>query len=139
MNTNLNPQELVMNTKCDPREFVVALLSRSQCSVQVAACLADKYGIFAWGINHSGPTGMGEHAEVMCLRRANPARVPASTLYVAARRRKSGRAVIARPCEACARIASKCPEISYRSQTGTWFTETKDVMWSLGLSKYPSK
>ena len=111
MNTNLNPQELV-----------VQLLKRSTCSVQVAAVLADNAGIFAWGWNSSGVTGHGMHAEEHCLRRANPARVPFATLYVAARRRKSGRAVIARPCEKCAPIVSKCVWVEWRDSHGTWQT-----------------
>jgi hypothetical protein len=107
MNTNLNPQELV-----------VQLLKRSTCSVQVAAVLADKHGIHSWGWNSSGRTGMGEHAEAMCLRRANPARVPHSTLYVAARRKKSGRAVLSCPCTACMPAASKCAYIQWREKVG---------------------
>lgn len=114
MNTNLNPQELV-----------VQLLKRSTCSVQVAACLADKQGVFSWGWNSSGPDGMGEHAEAMCLRRANPKRIPLATLYVAARRKKSGRSVVARPCKACAPSVSKCADVSWRTKfTDLWINET---------------
>jgi deoxycytidylate deaminase len=115
--TNLNPQELV-----------VELLKRSTCSVQVAAVLADKHGVFSWGWNSSGPTGMGEHAEAMCMRRANPARVPLATLYVAARRRKSRRAVLACPCVACARIVLKCAYVCYREKSGKWVKVQAD--WS---------
>lgn len=109
-----------MNTRLDPQELVVELLKRSTCSVQVAAVLADKHGVFSWGWNSSGKTGMGEHAEAMCLRRANPRRIASSTLYVAARRKKSGRAVLACPCKQCMPIVSKCLAIRWREKNGTW-------------------
>jgi hypothetical protein len=107
--TNLNPQELV-----------VELLKRSTCSVQVAAVMEDDHGVHAWGWNSSGPDGLGQHAEAHCLSRANPARVPTSTLYIAARRRKSGHAVVARPCETCAPLAYKCHHICWRDKDGSW-------------------
>ena len=122
MNTNLNPQELV-----------VQLLKRSTCSVQVAAVLADKHGVHAWGWNSTGPDGMGLHAEAHCLSRANPARVPASTLYVAARRRKSGRAVLACPCVPCARIVYKCAYVSWRNKDHSWTKVKAD--WHYHLTK----
>lgn len=109
MKTNLNPQELV-----------VQLLKRSTCSVQVAAVLADAQGVFAWGWNSSGPSGMGQHAEAHAISRANPRRLPASTIYVASRRRKSGRAVLSAPCKDCMPLVSKCAYVEWRNNDGTW-------------------
>ena len=33
----------------DPRRLAVDLLPRSRCAVQVAAVIADSFGIFSWG------------------------------------------------------------------------------------------
>ena len=104
----------------DPRELVVALLSRSICSVQVACCLADGWGIHSWGHNHVGRNGLGEHAEVMTLRRANRKRLSRSTLYVAARRRRNGKVVTARPCEECQRALTRVGRVVWRDYDGTW-------------------
>ena len=109
MNTNLNPQELVE-----------ALLKRSTCSVQVACVIADRHGVFAWGHNHAGADGYGQCAEAHAISRANPARLPLATLYVAARRKKSKRKVIAKPCVKCAQIVSKCHAVVWRNKEGNW-------------------
>ena len=112
-----------MRTKgITPQEFVVKLLKRSTCSVQVAACLSDKRGIFAWGRNHEGD-GYGEHAEVNCLKRANPKRLAGSTCWVAARRKKSKGLVLARPCAACWPLVKQCCYVVYRDKTGVWKVE----------------
>lgn len=104
----------------DPRELAVALTSRSICSVQVAAVLADNWGIHAWGTNHIGFDGLGCHAEIECLRRANRRRVGHSTLYVAAVRKRNGKTVNARPCADCWRIVSRCDRVVYRDAFGIW-------------------
>ena len=109
-----------MKTKgISPKDFVVGLLKRSDCSVQVAACLSDKTGIHAWGWNSAG-MGFGEHAEIACLRRSNFKRVAKSVMWVAAKRRKSTSIVIARPCAACWSSAKQCRYIVYRRKGETW-------------------
>ncbi len=107
----------------DPRELAVALLRRSVCSVQVAAVLEDEWGVFAWGWNSSGPTGMGEHAEAHCLRRANRNRLQGATLYVAARRARNGRPVCARPCSACQKVIRDVEAVVWRDGDGLWYVE----------------
>src|SRR3990167_2784892 len=109
-----------MKTNIDPREFVVKLLKRSECNVQVAACLSDKKGIFAWSINHAGSNGFGCHAEIACLQRANYRRVSGSVMWVAARRRKSKSIVTAKPCGACYPAVSRCCYVMWRNKAGQW-------------------
>lgn len=104
----------------NPKDVVTKLLKRSTCRVQVAAVLSDKKGVFAWGINHMGSDGFGEHAEINCLKRANPKRVPGAVMWVAARREKSKNPVIARPCPACWPIARQCLYVIYRDKDGEW-------------------
>lgn len=105
----------------DPRELVTALLRRSICMVQVAALLEDRYGVYAWGWNHSGADGMGQHAEMHCLSRANWKRLRGSTLYVAARRKRNGRLVTAKPCIGCAVVlAPFLLRVVYRDGNGVW-------------------
>jgi len=106
----------------DPRELAVALIGRSICTVQVAAVLADSNGIFSWGWNSAG-SGFGEHAEAMCMRRANKKRVPGATLYVAAVRRKSGNTILAKPCVECQPLAARCARVVYRDAGGRWIEE----------------
>lgn len=104
-----------------PAEIVLSLLNRSSCHVQVASILMDrKNRLVAHGWNHAGRDGFGEHSEVMCLKRANPARVSDSILWVAARRRKSGSIVTARPCAACAPAVRECAAVRYRDGSGQW-------------------
>lgn len=109
-----------MNLNQPPTEVAEAMLRRSQCHVQVGACLADDWGIHAWGWNGMGPTGMGEHAEAMCLKRANRDRIEGSTLYVAARRHRNGKIVTARPCDMCWALTLRCKKVMYRDGKGIW-------------------
>lgn len=105
----------------DPRQLAVDLLPRSSCAVQVAACLADRYGIFGWGINNAGPTGLGEHAEQHCIKRANRRRIQGATLYIAAQRRRTFEKIVtARPCPRCQQIIRGCLEVVYRDNEGKW-------------------
>lgn len=116
-----------MKTKgITPKEFVEKLLKRSNCSVQVAACLSDKRGIFAWGWNHEGSSGFGEHAEIAALKKANPKRVSGSVCWVAARRKKSRNAVLAKPCAACWPAVRQCWWVVYREKDGSWTTLAGD-------------
>lgn len=104
----------------DPRVVVKRLLKRSTCAVQVAAVLSDKKGVFAWGINHMGPHGFGECAEIHALKRANHKRVAGAVLWVAGRRAKSGNRVNARPCAACQPVVKQCLYVMYRDKQGVW-------------------
>lgn len=110
----------------DPRELAVALLSRSECAVQVAAVLADRWGIFGWGWNSSG-SGFGEHAEAAAFRRANRKRLEWATLYVASQRVRNGKAVCSLPCEDCERLIVKVGirRVWWRNNTGVWHMVTK--------------
>ena len=111
-----------MKTKgISPKDFVLGLLKRSDCAVQVGACLSDKTGIYAWAVNHAGD-GYGMCAERECLRRANYKRVAESTMWIAARRRKSKNAVLAKPCAACWPAVSRCSYIIYRKKDQSWET-----------------
>ena len=113
-----------MNVKSrSPGEILLQLLDRSRCSVQVAACVADKRGIFAWGWNSEGPDGFGEHAERACLKRANSRRLTNATMYVMARRRNSKNFICARPCADCWPSVRQCKEVVWRDKGNTWTTE----------------
>lgn len=105
-----------------PTEIAVALLTRSICSVQVASCLADNEGVYAWGWNSMGWTGMGQHAEAHCLSRANRKRLAGSTLYIASNRKRNGRVVTAKPCSECQTQLQNCNglHVVYRDGEGTW-------------------
>jgi tRNA(Arg) A34 adenosine deaminase TadA len=104
----------------DPRELAVAMISRSTCAVQVGACIGDRTGVFAWGCNHVGFDGLGCHAELECLRRANRGRLAGATMWVAARRRRNGRTVTGKPCAACKSFLHGCrvKEVIYRDREG---------------------
>ena len=104
----------------DPRDLVVGLLERSICKVQVAAVLADNWGIHAWGHNHMGFRGNGMCAEAFCLSRANRSRLPKSTLYIASRRLRNGKVVSARPCEDCQKLLKSIGSVVYRDSDGIW-------------------
>lgn len=108
-----------MNTKQDPRELAVALLNRSRCSVQVACVIADSYGVFAWGWNHTGSDGLGLCAERHALSRANRSRLKGATLYVVGRRKKSKSFVNAKPCDKCWAAIPFGTNIVY-SNRGQW-------------------
>lgn len=108
-----------MRKPADPRELAVDLLPRSICLVQVAAVLADDYGIFSWGWNSVGE-GLGEHAEHHCYKRANKQRIRGATLYVAARW-KDGKVCKAKPCVRCGKIVKAYNLIVvYRDGDGSW-------------------
>lgn len=107
----------------DPRELTVDLISRSVCTIQVAACIADSGGsIFAWGWNSMGPDGLGQCAEAHAITRANKVRlVSSATIYVAGLRRRNGKIVGTKPCPECAyRIGKWGIKICYRDVDGSW-------------------
>ena len=111
-----------MNTKADPREIATTLLGRSVCSVQVAAVLRDRWGVFAWGWNTMGPEGLGQHAEAHAIGRANRSRLEGATMFVAASRKRNGRNVTAQPCSACWRLtgAAGIRTVFFRNGEGKW-------------------
>jgi deoxycytidylate deaminase len=84
-----------------PKEVCEEILKRSSCSVQVGAVVVDGAGIFGWGWNHMGENGMGEHAEVSCLRRSNHHRQSGSTLFVASVRQRTQKFITSKPCLKC--------------------------------------
>lgn len=106
--------------KGDSKELAEQILNRSICHVKVGAVLADSQGVFAWGWNHAGPTGMGQHAEIHCLTRANRKRLAGATMYIAGARTRTGKAVPARPCPDCARATAAVGRIVWRDSDGTW-------------------
>lgn len=104
----------------DPRKLAEALLSRSTCRIQVAAVIADAFGIFSWGWNNPG-RGFGEHAEAAAIRRANKARLDGSTIYVIGRRAERNKRVPAKPCLECMKLLKKWDlDIIYRDSDGEW-------------------
>ena len=109
-----------MNLNKPPKQVLEKLLDRSRCQVQVAALLMDKVGIFAWGWNSEGQTGLGEHAEMAAMRRCNFHRVPKAVMWIAARRKKSQNPVNSRPCGACWPAVSRCAYVVYRNKAGEW-------------------
>ncbi len=107
----------------DPRDLAVALLSRSTCSVQVSAVLADSHGVFGWGWNNSGRDGMGEHDEVAATRAINRSRAAfEGILYVTAQRKRNWRCVTAKPCDECSKRIEALGiwKVWYRDKDGIW-------------------
>ncbi len=106
----------------DPRELAEAILTRSSCSVQVGAVLADRRGIFSWGWNSQGPDGFGMHAEHHCYLRANRERASSGVMFVASRRARNSKIVNSKPCEQCQRLLSwaDIQTIWYRNGEGLW-------------------
>ena len=114
----------------DPKDICLKLLKRSDCSVQVAAVLVDNRsgkGPYAWGWNHMGGEGFGEHAEIMCFKRASPKRVKNSILYVASQRKRNKKPVKSKPCAACWPVCRQVSYIIYRDNDGEWKTMRGDL------------
>ena len=105
----------------DPRELAIDLIPRSICQTRVAAVVCDASGnIISWGWNSSGPTGLGLHAEVHAIRRANRNRLWYGTVYVAGAYDR-GTLVKAKPCEKCQQLIDKFNmEVFYRDKSGRW-------------------
>ena len=106
----------------DPRELAIDLLPRSTCQVQVAAVIADKHGIFSWGVNHVGFDGLGMHAEHEAIRRSNRKRLVGASIFVSGRRRRNGKVVVAKPCEDCHNriVAAGISRVYYQVGEGLW-------------------
>ena len=105
----------------DPRQLAIDLLPRSVCSVKVASVIVDKfYYIVSYGWNHSGPTGMGQHAECHAILRANRNRLGLGTIYVAGQYLR-GTLVNAKPCKECQKLIDKYyMSVVYRDKLGVW-------------------
>lgn len=111
-----------MRTNVSPRELALDLLERSRCRVKMAAVLTDTDGfIFAWGWNHAGARGLGEHAEAHALSRANKKRVKGAKVTVAGKRKDAY--VKSLPClEKCfpMLVRAGVHEIEYHDKEGKW-------------------
>jgi tRNA(Arg) A34 adenosine deaminase TadA len=111
-----------VNTRLPIEELVEIILRRSICRVQMGAVIYDSYGVFAWGWNHPGENGLGQHAEVHAMRRASKRRLVGATLVVAGRYRKSRGLVEAMPCDVCLGMAldKGVSRVVYRGRDGAW-------------------
>lgn len=112
-----------MNKYLDPKDLIISkLLKRSECAVQVASAIEDEYGIFSWGWNSMGSSGLGIHAEDHAIERANPRRLFGSTIYVAARRKRNNKIVTAKPCLDCDNLIKlfNIGRVVYRDGEGRW-------------------
>ena len=81
-------------------ELAEYVANRSTCHIRVGAILSDKYGVFAWGHNHSG-TGLGMCAERHAISRANKKRLTGSTLTIYSVRNRNGKRLPSFPCDKC--------------------------------------
>lgn len=95
-----------MNKNKIPIELALDVARRSICRVKMGAVILDSKGrIISWGWNHHLSTdGPGNHAETHAIKRANPKRLPFSTIYTAGIRPKKHNFVYARPCSSCQQI-----------------------------------
>lgn len=105
----------------DPRQLALDLIPRSTCCVKVAAVVCDAGdNIISWGWNHSGPSGMGLHAEAHAIQRANHARLWYGTVYVAGQYSR-GTNVNSKPCVDCQPLIDKYRmDVMYRDKSGKW-------------------
>lgn len=105
----------------DGRTLATEILSRSVCSVQVGAAIGDDRGIFSWGWNSCGPSGMGQCAEQHAILRANKKRLRGANIYVAGMRKRNGKLVTSMPCAKCAALIKKWQlEVRWREADGSW-------------------
>jgi deoxycytidylate deaminase len=106
----------------DPRQLAIDLLPRSTCSVQVAAVISDRHGIFAWGWNSVG-NGFGEHAEAAAIRRANKKRLKGADIYVASMRNRNKKTICSCPCPECYSLIDNLgiDMVYFRDADGKWY------------------
>lgn len=134
-----------MDASQSPRELALQALESSTYRVQVGAVLSKRGEILAVGHNCE-VDGKGVHAEFVAILdviknfhgRKNRRRLYGAHLTVAARRKKSGNIISARPCERFklfAQSISTVPcltlaklvgikKIEYTTKDGSWVTET---------------
>lgn len=103
-----------------PKDAALYYMKRSICTVQVGAVLWDKRGFVSAGWNHSGPSGMGEHAEENCLKRASHKRANGAVMWIAGRYKKSKNPVNSSPCAFCWLLLKPCAYVCYRAKDSTW-------------------
>lgn len=102
-------------------DLAVDILERSQCSVRVGAAIGDKFNIFSWGWNGTGPDGFGQCAEKHAILRANKKRLIGATIYVASKRYRNGKIVCSKPCSSCRKLIDKWGLIVlWRDVNGEW-------------------
>lgn len=114
-----------MHIHHSPRQLAQQLVGRSVCRVQMAAVIHDRTGIFAWGWNHMGLDGLGEHAEACAIRRANRKRLPGATITVAGQHARNSKWSISLPCMDCMSLIQSVgiSRIVYHDKTA-WRTLT---------------
>lgn len=109
-----------MRKPASARQLAEDILMRSECSVKVGCAIEDQTGIVAWGWNSVGH-GFGIHAEHHAISRANRRRLAGATIYVASMRRKNGKLVTSKPCDACRRLINKWAiHVIWRDSSGNW-------------------
>lgn len=107
--------------KGDPKELAETILNRSTCNVMVGAVIRDGVGVISWGWNSSGPDGYGQHAEAHAISRANQDRLRHATIYVASKRKSTGKWVVSKPCPDCQRLVDKWElKVKYIGKDGVW-------------------
>lgn len=67
-----------------------------------------------------GQDGYGLHAEAHALQRANRKRLAHATMWVIARRKRSGNPVTARPCLSCQPLLKGVSKIWFRDSHNEW-------------------
>ena len=111
-----------MITNIPPRDLAIDLINRSSCRFKMAAVIADGWGIFSWGWNSSGPSGMGMHAEEHAISRANRRRLKGATITVVGMN-ANGNWVLSMPCrERCLPLLMKVGigHIVWMDKQGGW-------------------
>lgn len=89
-----------MNKNLDPKELAEVISTRSPCNIKVGAVIYDDHGIFSWGWNHAGRSGLGECAERHAIKRANRKRLENAIIVIVSIRR--GKQITSLPCMKCA-------------------------------------
>lgn len=109
-----------MNTRRAVEEIALSLTQRATHRTYRLACvLYDHHGVFSWGWAHPFT-----HAEIHALTRANPRRLVGAHAVVAGVHR-TGRWVLARPCNACYQrlLNTRVASVAYTLRGGGWGKE----------------
>lgn len=106
--------------KTPPRTLARDISDRSTCRVRVGAVLEDQYGIFSWGWNGMGPTGLGLCAEAHAISRANPKRLRGANIYVYGKHRKTSNPTPSMPCSSCSDLVKFWDLKVCWSNKGVW-------------------
>lgn len=113
-------------------DLVRMIAKRSTCNIQVGAIIFDRKGIFAWGWNSAGPTGMGLCAERHAIKRCNLDRINNSYILVLSLRKN--RIITSRPCKKCQSVIDKFGLVVIYYENGLWkfgnnFVVNLDYFW----------